>query len=82
MAYEPITWQDAPSTATPLSAENLNHMEEGISSAHGALASTVIGVLHGADASVPRPAATIVVWVGTVQPTNMTEADIYNGPAA
>ena len=28
--YEPISWEDAPSVATPLSAENLNHMENGI----------------------------------------------------
>lgn len=28
--YEPINWEDAPSVATPLSAENLNHMDNGI----------------------------------------------------
>lgn len=40
-------------------------------------------VVHGNDAAFPRPAgATAVYWLGDVQPTNMTAADIYNGPAA
>lgn len=30
MAYAKINWEDAPSTATPLNAANLNHIEEGI----------------------------------------------------
>lgn len=30
MAYTQQTWQDSPSTSTPLSAANLNHMEDGI----------------------------------------------------
>jgi len=29
-AYELINWQNADSTATPVNAENLNHMEQGI----------------------------------------------------
>lgn len=34
MSYVPTNWQDAPSTATPTSAANLNHMETGIDQAH------------------------------------------------
>lgn len=34
MAYEPQTWVNAPSTASPLSAARLNHMESGIEAAH------------------------------------------------
>lgn len=30
MAYEKINWENKPSTKTPLSAENLNHMDDGI----------------------------------------------------
>lgn len=30
MAYTKTNWEDAPSTATPLNAANLNHIEEGI----------------------------------------------------
>ena len=30
MGYTPIAWEDAPSTATPINAANLNHMEQGI----------------------------------------------------
>lgn len=33
MAYEPINWQNEPSTDTPISAANLRHMEDGILSA-------------------------------------------------
>ena len=37
MAYNKINWEDAPSTATPLDAENLNHMDDGIYSNSKAL---------------------------------------------
>lgn len=30
MAYEKINWENAPSTNTPINAENLNHIENGI----------------------------------------------------
>lgn len=30
MAYTKLTWKDAPDTSTPISAENLNHIEDGI----------------------------------------------------
>ena len=32
-SYERINWEDADSTATPLNADNLNHMEDGIAAA-------------------------------------------------
>ena len=34
MAYEKINWENAPSTNTPINAENLNHMENGIINAY------------------------------------------------
>ena len=37
MAYNKINWEDAPSTATSLDAENLNHMDDGIYSNSKAL---------------------------------------------
>ena len=36
-AYNPTTWEDSPSSETPISAANLNNMESGISSANTAL---------------------------------------------
>ena len=35
--YTPINWEDSPSTATPLTAENLNHMDDGIVNATNSL---------------------------------------------
>jgi len=37
MAYTRINWQDGPSGGTPLSAANLNHMDQGIADAHADL---------------------------------------------
>lgn len=34
MAYKKINWENSPSTQTPISAENLRHMDEGIADAH------------------------------------------------
>ena len=34
MSYERINWEDTPSTKTPINAENLNKMDQGIFSAH------------------------------------------------
>lgn len=41
MSYTRVNWQNAPSTATPVNAENLNTMDKGIADAHSQLASTV-----------------------------------------
>ena len=30
MAYDRVNWQNQPSTATPINAENLNRMDKGI----------------------------------------------------
>ena len=32
MSYEKVGWKDYPDTSTPVNAENLNHMDEKISS--------------------------------------------------
>ncbi|MDQ2638007.1 MAG: hypothetical protein M3Y83_14130, partial [Actinomycetota bacterium] len=37
MAYTRIGWENEPSTATPINADNLNHMEDGIDYAHEAI---------------------------------------------
>lgn len=34
MAYTKINWEDLPSTDTPITSENLGHMEDGIEEAH------------------------------------------------
>jgi len=44
MAYESMTFVDAPSTATPLSAQNMNNLVEGIDEALARLYSTENGV--------------------------------------
>lgn len=46
------------------------------------IATTMVVVNHGSAANTIRPAgAPAVYWIGSVAPTNMTNADIYNGPA-
>lgn len=37
MAYTPTVWENEPSTKTPLNAENLNKLEQGVKSLHDAL---------------------------------------------
>ena len=38
MAYTRVNWQDSPSTATPISASNLNKMDKGIKDLEDSLA--------------------------------------------
>lgn len=38
MAYQRINFENKPSKKSPISAENLNHMEQGISDAHVSIA--------------------------------------------
>lgn len=37
MAYTPTNWENFPSTNTPLSADNLNKLEQGVKALHDAL---------------------------------------------
>lgn len=37
MAYIPTNWENSPSTNTPLNAENLNKLEQGVKVLHDAL---------------------------------------------
>lgn len=39
-------------------------------------------VMHGTNANAPRPNVPCVLWIGTPQPVNMADGDIWNGPAA
>jgi hypothetical protein len=36
-------------------------------------------VVHGADANVPRPNAVAVYWIGTVDPVNSLDNDLWLG---
>ena len=52
MSYTRVNWQNAPSTATPVNAENLNTMDKGIADAHSQLAETATSVTkYGASPS-------------------------------
>lgn len=51
MPYTPTAWQDSPSTATPVSAANLNKIESGITDAHAALDDLGTAALLDAPAS-------------------------------
>ena len=42
--YTRVNWQNAPSTATPVNAENLNIMDKGIADAHSQLAQMDKGI--------------------------------------
>jgi hypothetical protein len=59
MAYQKQTWCDAPATDTPITADRLNHMEDGIEA--GSLTLGVPGPPGppGADSTVPGPAGEI-----------------------
>lgn len=37
MAYIPTNWENSPSTNTPLNADNLNKLEQGVKALHDAL---------------------------------------------
>lgn len=37
MAYIPTNWENSPSTSTPLNADNLNKLEQGVKALHDAL---------------------------------------------
>ena len=39
MAYVPTNWENSPSTNTPLSADNLNKLEQGVKEIHDMAAS-------------------------------------------
>ena len=45
------TWQDSPSTATPITAAKLNHMEDGIDTAHSELDAHIADTTDAHDAS-------------------------------
>ena len=49
--YTRVNWQNAPSTATPVNAENLNTMDKGIADAHSQLADAVNQVGNAYESS-------------------------------
>ena len=52
MEYSKTYWQDSPSTATPLSAANLNKIENGIEAAANAVTALETGKMNVNDATV------------------------------
>lgn len=50
MAYTKTEWEDLPSTNTPITADNLNHMEDGIEQVANDIDNMYeeIGIMHGA----------------------------------
>ena len=70
MSYEVVGWQNEPSTATALSAENLNHMDQGIYDAHQGL-NELQGLAYG-----PLVAATVADM------TDQTKVYVYTGSEA
>lgn len=59
MAYELINWQNSPSTATPINANNLNQMDEGIKRAND-------GIVFGFSASFTADGVLKEIKQGTV----------------
>ena len=53
---------------------NTIYLIEGPASASEA----VVRVNHGTDANAPRPNAGCVIWHGTVEPNNWTDADFWH----
>lgn len=45
--YQPINWQNSPSVATPINAENLKHMEDGIKQVEVKLTTQKANVING-----------------------------------
>lgn len=65
MAYIPTKWENEPSTKTPLNAENLNKLEQGVKALHDAMDS---GELKGDKGDKGDP--------GVFDVNNLTEDDI------
>lgn len=57
MAYNKQTWSDKPSTATPISAARLTHMEEGIEAAHGVPLTRTLAYCGGGPYTSSVPAS-------------------------
>lgn len=54
MTYIPTKWENSPSTNTPLNADNLNKLEQGVKALHDALDS---GELKGEKGDKGNPGA-------------------------
>lgn len=54
MAYIPTNWENSPSASTPLNADNLNKLEQGVKALHDALGS---GELKGEKGDKGNPGA-------------------------
>lgn len=88
MAFTPKTWHGKPNTSTPITAAELNRIEQGIAAAatQEAVDALPIGdpdptavrsvaVVTGTEA---RPTAPVVLWLGgSTRPANMTGGDLW-----
>lgn len=87
MPYSATTWADSPSTATPISAANLNHMEDGIAAATvlaapapptpgAAQLFSLPGVALTATQNQASPASTAIYQPFVVTPRQITLAQL------
>lgn len=63
------TWEDFPSTNTPITADSLNRIEAAIDAS--------MGVVHHTTADAPRPDYAAVFWSGELEPLNALPGDIW-----
>lgn len=74
--YAPTTWEDEPSTATPVSAANLQKMEGGIDTAHAELhAHEALTDAHGATAAATGSTIARRDAAGKIQGATPTTGD-------
>lgn len=74
MTYTKINWQDLPSTDTPITSENLGHMDDGIEEAHN-----LIDEIKDAEIYSTNEVKTNKVWIDG-KPIYRKVIDIGNLP--
>lgn len=70
--YTRVNWQDAPSTATPTDAANLNVMDAGIAAHDGGKLGGVQVIFQGSGSY-----AGFHLFVGPSTPTGATKGDVW-----
>lgn len=80
MSYTPIGWEDSPSQETPINAENLNHMEQGIADAHNE--SMKRAVLKNGLAITLTEFNSLTLNSNTIYLANLAADFLYSGSSA